>query len=171
MLPTARLRLTQKISIENAGTCFDVNNPTAVVDPANIVAGSQYALTAAGKVVYTIKFDAAGGSAVDDIKVIVGETATAPTDPTKDGYIFKGWYTDDTYETEFDFNASVTANATAYAKWEETPAPDPDPTQDPEPVPTPTPENPSTYDDVMSYVATFAISVLGLGVAFIIKRQ
>ena len=109
-----------------------------------------------------------GGSAVDDIKVIVGETTTAPTDPIKDGYVFKGWYTDDTYETEFDFTALVTANATAYAKWEEAPAPDPTP--DPEPVPTSTPENPSTHDDIMSYVATFAISVLGLGVAFIIKR-
>lgn len=154
----------------DADTRFDVDNPTAVVDPANVVAGSQYALTAAGEVVYTIKFDVAGGSAVDDIKVIVGETTTAPTDPTKDGYVFKGWYTDDTYETEFDFTASVTANATAYAKWEEAPAPDPDPTPDPEPAPTPTPENPSTHDDVMSYIITFAISMLGLGVAFIVKR-
>ena len=37
--------------------------------------------------------------------------------PTKDGYSFKGWYTDQTLTKEFDFTTKVTKNINLYAKW------------------------------------------------------
>lgn len=43
------------------------------------------------KAQYTITFDSAGGSPVDDMTLDPGSTITAPTDPTQDGYNFDGW--------------------------------------------------------------------------------
>ena len=39
------------------------------------------------------------------------------TDPTKTGYVFKGWY-DSSLATEFDFDTQISSNTTIYAKWE-----------------------------------------------------
>ena len=49
-------------------------------------------------------------------KVKEGEKATKPADPVKDGYVFKGWFVNDTL---YDFNSAVTADVTLTAKWEE----------------------------------------------------
>ena len=46
--------------------------------------------------------------------VAEGEKASKPTDPTKTGYTFAGWYNG---ETAFDFNTAITANITLTAKW------------------------------------------------------
>ena len=65
---------------------------------------------------YTVTFDSDGGSAVASQTVNEGEKATKPTDPTKDGYTFEGWFNG---ETEFDFNTAITANITLKAHWEQ----------------------------------------------------
>ena len=44
-------------------------------------------------------------------------TADDPGKLTAEGYTFIGWYTDDTYDTEFDFTKPITSNTTVYAKW------------------------------------------------------
>lgn len=47
---------------------------------------------------------------------------TRPEDPTKQSYIFDGWYTDnETFLNEWDFNAPITENLTLYAKWKASP--------------------------------------------------
>lgn len=56
--------------------------------------------------------------------VIDGETVVKPTDPTKAGYIFKGWYTESTFENLFNFSTAITSDLTLYAKFEVIP-PDP----------------------------------------------
>ena len=43
---------------------------------------------------YTITFDSNGGSPVSPITLPYGEEVTAPADPTREGFIFKGWSPD-----------------------------------------------------------------------------
>ncbi len=63
---------------------------------------------------FVVSFDSNGANAIDSQTVVEGETATAPTAPTKLGFAFAGWYIDD---TAYDFNTPVTKNITVEAKW------------------------------------------------------
>lgn len=65
-----------------------------------------------------VTFDTDGGTAIAAQKVRSGSTATQPADPTKDGYVFKGWYEEDTFTTPFDFTEAITTNTVVYAKFE-----------------------------------------------------
>ena len=68
-------------------------------------------------VMYTVTFNSGGGSAVASQEVREGTTATEPSKPTKEGFKFGGWYTDEELTTPFDFSSSITKNTTLYAKW------------------------------------------------------
>ncbi len=83
----------------------------------------------------TVKFDSAGGSAVDSQVNASGYYATKPTDPIKDGYTFQYWYAEDE-NTPFDFeNTLITANTALTAKWEEDTSTQPeDPNNNEEPA-------------------------------------
>ena len=71
---------------------------------------------------YTITFDSKGGSAVQPVKASAGAAITAPAAPTKDGFVFAGWYesTDGGVtlsDTEFSFAYMPARVFTLYAKW------------------------------------------------------
>ncbi len=66
---------------------------------------------------YTVKFDTDGGSDVTAQTVSYNKTATEPTAPTKDGFTFDGWYTNEEFTTKYDFTSKVTKSFTLYAKW------------------------------------------------------
>lgn len=71
---------------------------------------------------YTITFDSKGGSAVQPVKASAGAAITAPAAPTKDGFVFAGWYesTDGGVtlsDTEFSFSYMPARVFTLYAKW------------------------------------------------------
>lgn len=66
---------------------------------------------------HRVKFDAQGGSATGDQTPASGSTVTKPADPTREGYTFGGWYTDEACTKAYDFSAAVTADMTLYAKW------------------------------------------------------
>lgn len=67
---------------------------------------------------YTVSFDAAGGTAVPSQVVAYGDTAIAPTDPTRYGYVFDGWYTAASGGTAWDFATdTITGATTIYAQW------------------------------------------------------
>ena len=69
---------------------------------------------------YTITFDTKGGNTIAPVTVKEGEKVSEPTPaPTKEGFTFDGWYTDDTYTTKYNFENAVTKNITLYAKWNE----------------------------------------------------
>ena len=70
---------------------------------------------------YTVKFETDHGTDPDNITVVSGNAATKPTDPTKDGWMFLGWYEDSGLTKEFDFSTLVTADITLYAKWRANP--------------------------------------------------
>lgn len=68
---------------------------------------------------YWLTFESNGGSYVAPVFYANGTTAAAPTDkPTKSGYTFVNWYTDEGLTTAADFS-SITATTTLYAKWRE----------------------------------------------------
>ena len=66
---------------------------------------------------YTVSFDTQGGSSVSKKLVKRNSTLTKPDDPTKEGYTFAGWYTDEELTMEYDFSAKVKEGFTLYAKW------------------------------------------------------
>ena len=71
---------------------------------------------------YTITFDSKGGSAVQPVKASAGAAITAPAAPTKDGFVFAGWYesTDGgttLSDTAFSFSYMPARVFTLYAKW------------------------------------------------------
>lgn len=67
--------------------------------------------------VHRVKFDAQGGSSVNGQTPASGSTVSKPTDPTREGYTFAGWYTDEACTKAYDFSVAVTADMTLYAKW------------------------------------------------------
>jgi uncharacterized repeat protein (TIGR02543 family) len=73
--------------------------------------------TTSAQVVTT--FDTAGGSTAPEAQTTnLGCAATAPSDPTRDGYTFTGWFTAPTGGTEWDFTSPVTSDTTLYARWQ-----------------------------------------------------
>ena len=66
---------------------------------------------------HRVKFDAQGGSSVNGQTPASGSTVSKPTDPTREGYTFAGWYTDEACTKAYDFSVAVTDDMTLYAKW------------------------------------------------------
>ncbi len=69
---------------------------------------------------FTVTFDSQGGTGVDPItNIIPGSRIAAPQPPTRDGYVFYGWYQEPEcvrywFFDHYDVNESLTL----YAKWE-----------------------------------------------------
>ena len=51
--------------------------------------------------------------------VTKGYNVAVPTAPTKEGYVFAGWYADAAFTTPFYFGTVIEADTTVYAKWVE----------------------------------------------------
>jgi len=67
---------------------------------------------------HLVKFVTNDGTPVNDQTVVAGGKV-GPVSTTKDGYMLVGWYTEETFETEWDFdNDTVSAAIILYAKWE-----------------------------------------------------
>ena len=65
----------------------------------------------------TVTLNKNDGSEPVTVNVDSGEVFSEPTAPTRENCTFGGWYTDETFETPYDFTAPVTGNITLYAKW------------------------------------------------------
>lgn len=79
---------------------------------------------------YTIDFDTQGGSKIASQTITSGKRLEAPENPTKDGYVFAGWYTDQECTQDYDFSQTVKKSFTLYAKWAENTA-EPQPWKNP----------------------------------------
>ena len=133
---------SEYIFLENAkfqgvlGSFFDSSNcPTGLklnvslqaIQSANVPATNlstvasafnETFVTPAGISGYIIEYDANGGTDTVASVILTDNTKlTAPTAPTKLGYTFAGWYTNEGLTSAYNFNNVVTSSFTLYAKW------------------------------------------------------
>lgn len=66
----------------------------------------------------TISFASNGGTAVSSISQRYDLPIEEPKKPTRQGYVFEGWYKDNnTFKNKFSFNKMPPIDITLYAKW------------------------------------------------------
>ena len=92
------------------------------IKPQKVYLGSNYYISYANGTltvldIFTVTFDANGGSDIPSQDIVEGKTATEPSDPTKSGMTFSGWFTDADCTKAYDFSTPVTAATTLYAGW------------------------------------------------------
>jgi len=67
----------------------------------------------------TIVFESNGGSVLDPEVIIINNPPSALSEPSRDGYAFRGWYFDDEFIESFDFDdLEDIEEVTLYARWE-----------------------------------------------------
>ena len=57
------------------------------------------------------------GSTSTKVTLANGQTLTYPTVPTRTGYAFAGWYTNNLCTAQYNFKGAITEDMTLYAKW------------------------------------------------------
>ena len=67
---------------------------------------------------FTVTFDTNGGSYVESVKVMHGETVPPPETPVKEGFVFQNWYLDRDCTQVWDMEAdTATDSFTLFAGW------------------------------------------------------
>ena len=66
---------------------------------------------------YELAFNTMGGSLIASETYEYNELISVPTNPTKDGFIFGGWYSDEELTSQFIFTSMPGNNLILYAKW------------------------------------------------------
>ncbi len=113
-----------------SSTVAKLGTPTATVTATGVGSFTLTASVGGGTVkqtltrttalpVYTVSFYSNGGSAVTSQSVTSGQKATKPTNPTKAGYTFTGWYSDSALTKAYNFSTAVKSNLTLYAGWKQ----------------------------------------------------
>ena len=97
---------------DSSGTDHAVGS-TFIMGAAEVTLYAQWATNT-----YTVTFNSQGGSAVSLQTVNHGGKVTKPTNPTRTGYTFGGWYKESGCTNAWDFATdTVISNVTLYAKW------------------------------------------------------
>ena len=103
-------------------------------DPTGAVISSNTTFTYTFKEVYTVTFNANGGtvSPASGTTGGDGKLASLPT-PTLSGKVFDGWFTEKTDGEKVTAAAVFTSDATVYAHWEDNAKPETEPEKETEP--------------------------------------
>jgi len=64
-----------------------------------------------------LSFNTNGGSSIVSLSQYENTVVTKPTDPSKTGYTFGGWYADAALTQTYSFTVMPTSNFSVYAKW------------------------------------------------------
>lgn len=68
---------------------------------------------------YTVTFDSRGGTDVAAQELMYGDLVAEPDPPSREGYVFTGWYQDENCVYLWDMeNQQVAQSMTLYAGWE-----------------------------------------------------
>lgn len=119
--PVAKGVQTLTISGLTNGTAYTVV-VKAVDSSGNASAGVGKTATPAApssNETFTVSFDSNGGSEIAaQTGIDAGGLANYPEEPTKSGWAFAGWFSDNTLSTGWNFESDeITANRTLYARW------------------------------------------------------
>lgn len=128
-LDVASWKVTPAAAQVNSTIAVSGGTFTAAVPENYCAAGYAPTANADGtygvEVAVTVSFDSKQGTAVDSQLVTVGGKVVKPVDPTKEGYTFTGWFTDEDCTNAYDFDAAVDGTEpefTLYAGWKAVPA-------------------------------------------------
>lgn len=133
---------------------------------------------------YIVEFETNSGSIIPN-QTLTGSgatnsaTVTKPEDPTKSGFEFIGWFTDEELTNEFDFATSISSNLKLYAKWTEIPAEEQENEEEKTENINSKPSSPNTgsytttADSAISTIglSTSIIMTIGIVIFFIHQRQ
>lgn len=75
-----------------------------------------FMLSACGPKTYEVTIDYMNGTPSEIIKLEEGKRVPVPQDPSYEGYVFGGWFSD-IDDQQFSFNTKVAQSFTIYAKW------------------------------------------------------
>ena len=89
-----------------------------VVGLAAIILCMVFGMTHSG---YTVTFDSNGGTDVAAQELEYGDLVTEPESPTREGYTFDGWYSDENCSYLWDFETPVNDSMELYAGWIQNP--------------------------------------------------
>lgn len=68
-------------------------------------------------VTHTVSFSTDGGTVIDSLSVVENEAIVLPENPTKEGYAFGGWFTDEKITIEYQGIDSIMEDVVLYAEW------------------------------------------------------
>lgn len=90
---------------------------------------ATYKVEVLGDPYITFVTDAEEAPVMDDLEVRYKTVPTQPETPVWAGHEFMGYFTDETYQTEYAWDAPITEPITLYIAWDDIPViiPDPDP--------------------------------------------
>ena len=101
----------------NRSNLTEIKNDKGAVTGYEVRKRSSSGGGSSSTISYTVKFDTNGGSELKNISVKNGQTIGTITAPTKNGYVFTGWYSDKELTKPYEDETKVTASTTLYAGW------------------------------------------------------
>ena len=95
---------------QSNGTAYDFTQPVT----GNLTIEAMWEKKPEEKKEHVVSVNPNNGDMVSTVKVKDGDTLPTPDTPTRDGYVFDGWYAGD---TQYDFTQPVTGAFTITAHW------------------------------------------------------